>query len=483
MKLLIAAMPLLVGSVSSAADVPSSPYLNYVYRYADAMLTHGRDVYGPQKTGLFLSALDRDALQPLSVRPAPPAGVRRGDRVGPPWEALVGANPQHDQNLLRVLYVLSGLSGETRYRDAADAELKWFLTHAASKETHLLAWGEHMYWNTLTDKPNPTEDNAVHEFARPWVLWDRCFELVPEASEKFALGLWQHQIARQEDGGFDRHAAFWKHGPRDNMDFPRHAGFYIRTWADAWAHTKNETFLKAIDTLLARYEQKRHPETGLIENRRGKPTYVSMQTLSLAIDCAAAAGRVPEPLSTRLRAFLVREDEVFCSWKHGLPASGGFVVEADRKTGVPSDRRSPRWDAHYGNATTAMIAMMCVSRYENSGQVGYRPLIATAADAYLDSNLEEGADAWPMTFGHAISLELAAWRSTAKRKYLDRARELGLPAIALFFQDRALPRASMKTGHYETITGCDTLALALVEVHLASLHITAVTAPDNTIDR
>ena len=55
--------------------------------------------------------------------------------------------------------------------------------------------------------------------------------------------------------------------------------------------------------------------------------------------------------------------------------------------------------------------------------------------------------------------------------------------ITLFFQDNPLPRASMKTGHYETITGADTLALALVEVHLASLHITAVQAPDNTIDR
>ena len=34
------------------------------------------------------------------------------------------------------------------------------------------------------------------------------------------------------------------------MDFPRHAGFFIRTWADAYAHTKNETFLEAIATVL-----------------------------------------------------------------------------------------------------------------------------------------------------------------------------------------------------------------------------------------
>ncbi len=483
MKPVLAVSVFMFASISDGADVPSSPYLNYVYRYADTMLAKGRDTFGPQKSGLFLSALDRGALAPLTVRPAPPAGVRRGDRVGPPWEALVGANPHHDENLLRVLYVLSGLSGESKYRDAADAELKWFLEHAASPETHLLAWGEHMYWNTLTDEPNPKQANAVHEFARPWVLWDRCFELAPEASRKFTLGLWEHQIANQKDGGFDRHATYWKHGPRDNMDFPRHAGFFIRTWADAYAHTKTETFLEAIATVLRRYEQKRHPVTGLIENRRGKPNYVSTQTLSLAIDCAAAARRVPKPLATRLRAFVDREDEIFCAWKHNLASSSGFVVEADRATGAPSAERSPRWDAHYGGATTAMIGMMCVSRYENSGKVGYRDLIRAAADAYLDNHPAEGADAWPMTFGHAISLELAAWRSTAQRKYLDRARELGLMAIELFFQDRPLPRASLKTGHYETITGADTLALALVEVHLASLHITAVTAPDNTIDR
>ena len=37
--------------------------------------------------------------------------------------------------------------------------------------------------------------------------------------------------------------------------------------------------------------------------------------------------------------------------------------------------------------------------------------------------------------------------------------------------------------HYETITGADTLALALVELHLSILHITAVRCPPNTIDR
>jgi hypothetical protein len=235
--------------------------------------------------------------------------------------------------------------------------------------------------------------------------------------------------------------------------------------------------------MLNRYERKRHPETDLIPHRGNDPKYASTQTLSMAIDCAAAARRVPQPLAARLRSFVNREDELFCAWKHEVLASGGFVIEADWATAVSTSPHSALWDARYGGATTAMIGMMCVSRYENSGKIGYRDLITAAADAYLESEPPEDADAWPMTFGHAISLELAAWRSSAQSKYLERARQLGTVAIEQFFQDRPIPRASMKTGHYETITGADTLALALVELHLASLHITAVTAPDNTIDR
>jgi hypothetical protein len=474
---------LLAAAAAQEAGPPPSPFLGVIYRYADCMLAHGRDTYGPQKSGLFLSALDRAGLGPLAVRPAPPAGIRREDRAGPAWQALVGANPQHDENLLRVLYTLSELSGKPDYRAAADAELRWFLENTPSPTTRLLPWGEHMSWNVLTDEPIPRDESAVHEFFRPWVLWDRCFELAPEASRQFALGLWEHQIANHETGAFDRHAAFRRHAPKEGMDFPRHAGFYIRTWAVAYQHTHDEACLKAIQVLLARYEKKRHPQTGLIEARTGQPDAAPAQTLSLAIDGEAAAERVPEPLAARLRAFAAREDELFCALPHDLPGKGGFVTSVTKATGKPTGGCTPLWDARYGGDTTAMMGMMCVARYESSGRVPYRNLITAAADAYLNSLPAEEVDAWPMTFGHAISLELAAWRATARPVYFDRARALGSLAVERFWQDSPLPRASLKTGHYETITGADTLALALVELHLSLLHITAVRCPANTIDR
>ena len=61
-------------------------------------------------------------------------------------------------------------------------------------------------------------------------------------------------------------------------------------------------------------------------------------------------------------------------------------------------------------------------------------------------------------------IDLRKWRST------------------FFWQDKPLPRASLKTGHYETITGADSLALALLDVHAATHGLTN-RIPSNTIDR
>ena len=63
------------GAARPAPGPPASPFIGVVYGYADAMLAHGRDRYGPKETGLFLSALDRGTLAPLAARPASPAGI------------------------------------------------------------------------------------------------------------------------------------------------------------------------------------------------------------------------------------------------------------------------------------------------------------------------------------------------------------------------------------------------------------------------
>src|SRR5207247_9039849 len=120
---------------------------------------------------------------PLTNLPAAAQGIRAEERAGRPAGPLVGTNPQHDENLLRLLYTLSELSGKPNYSAAADAELKWSLEKPNTTKTDLLPWGRGMYWDALREAIAVSESKrGTHEFFRPWMLWDRCFEVAPDAS-------------------------------------------------------------------------------------------------------------------------------------------------------------------------------------------------------------------------------------------------------------------------------------------------------------
>src|SRR6185503_4237306 len=155
-----------------SAPVPPSPYLAIVYRYADAL---------------------------LEERARSPAGFDAG----------------RDGNFLRILYVLSGLSGKPKYRDAADRELKTLLQADAAGGTRL-PFGER----------------------RAWLLWDRCFELDREGSRRMVLELTKAAV------DFDAGS-------------PRLAGFMIRALAAGHRHTGDAAFLRSIAALLEKLEAKR----------------------------------------------------------------------------------------------------------------------------------------------------------------------------------------------------------------------------------
>jgi hypothetical protein len=342
-----------------------------------------------------------------------------------------------------------------------------------SPKTSLLPWGEHLSWDVVYDLPISGGEEMMHEFARPWALWDRCFALVPEPSARFAVGLWEHQIANHKTGGFDRHAPYLEHGPVDGKDFARHAGFYIGTWCYAWKYRErgngpattraegtNNVCLQAIESLLARFERKRVQKDGSLAATIGP------------LECELAASMVPEPLASRLRKFAAQEDELI------LPDLAR-QVRGDTISAAPAP---PKWQNGYSAGTLANQAMFCLARHEQTANPAYRDLLIAIADAYRGSQPEEDVDAWPQSFGHVISTEVAAHRLTGKSVYLDEARRVARLAVETYWQENPLPRASRQTGHYETITGADSLALALLELHAATHGLTN-RLPANTIDR
>jgi len=75
-------------------------YFHNVKQTCDALLEHGLDSYGPVKSSMIISMLDRFSLEPFDLLPPAPEGIRSQDRTG-----TFGHNANLQLNLYRVLYL------------------------------------------------------------------------------------------------------------------------------------------------------------------------------------------------------------------------------------------------------------------------------------------------------------------------------------------------------------------------------------------
>ena len=352
--------------------------------------------------------------------------------------------------------------------------------HCQSPATGLFAWGEHIGWDFSTEKIIEKEAGTLHEFARPWLLWDRSFELAPGPCRDFALGLWNHQIADQEKCLYSRHARYDAHGPMTGSEYPRHGGFYIATWAAAYEHTNDPVFLTAIERMVDTFEARCNTKTGALMAETQSPELMwPNSNLSLAVDLWESADKVPRALGEKMRKCASKTDDVFLRIRHDLsPGGDGFMIHAVTSTlepgwlrlGKPDDtirHFSDIWATSYGNATDAQIAMLCYLRYRQVGLEGYRKLILDTAELYLTSEPDTTIALYPGALADAIALMLSTYQMTGDGKYLQRADEFVQQAVAVFFDGSPLPRASSKHDHYEAITRGDTLVMDLLLLHAA----------------
>jgi hypothetical protein len=456
---------------SRSADLDER-MLAAVRAYANTMIYAGRDHYGTQHTPLFAAALDRRSLALLDgerleqVRNIPREewGIRNHDR------ALTGSNPMHDQNLYQVLYALSVVSGEPSYSGAADRSLTWFFTHAYSPKTGFLVWGEHLSWDFRDEGPFLASGTSVgtHEYFRPWELWPKAFALAPAAAARQATALWDHQIGDHETGAFSRHGGFAEHRTGTTSEYPRHGGFYIATWAYAFHGTKDEAYLRYIETLVGYFEGRRHPETQALpaeSAERTKGTTVwPLSNISLAVDLTHGARLVPEPTARKMRDCAQKVDKTYLSINHDLsPGGRGFAKVAAIDTLKGTSYTKP-WATGYGEATDAQVANYCLIRHAQQPREGYRTLALAAAERYFNSAPDTSIPLYPGALADAIELMIGCYLLEEDSKYLVRAEFFASEALRIFFDDSPLPRASAKHDHYEAITRGDTLAMELLKL-------------------
>jgi hypothetical protein len=471
------ALPVIAQEPEPATADPSS-YLEAVKAYADTLIEHGRDIYGSDRSPLFAAAMDRQrltllegpALEEALAIPREEWGIRPHDRT------LTGANPMQDEHLYMILYALSEITEDPNYKAAADDALRFFFTRCQSPATGLFAWGEHIGWDFQTEQRIDRPASDTHEFYRPWVLWERSFDLAREPVKAFAHGLWEHQIGDHRTGNFSRHASYSSHKPGTNSEYPRHGGFYIATWARAYFETGDPEFLHAIETLVNYFQSRRNPDSGAIPSEsaeRSKGTLMwPPSNVSLAVDLHDGAQLVPQATADQMLASADRIDAVFLRLPHSPePGGKGFVTNADTATlGSETASYADTWATGYGDHTVAQVANLCLLRYKQKPSDSYRQLILDAANRYLDSIPPANIHVYPGALGDAICLLVGAHGLTGTATYLDRADALAREAQRLFLDDGCpLPRASSKANHYEAITRGDTLMLGMLELWAAHM--------------
>ena len=270
-------------------DAPESDYLPYVQAFADTLLAHGLDVYGEEHLPMWASLIDtRDyAVPTLDSASATQGGEGYYDDVH--RRAVGGANLYHDLETLNAFRVLSAVTGEHRYADAAEAYERTFLERAQNDATGLLGWGEHLYYNFYEDSVRVgaepgRERTGYHEFLDRTPIWDDLWAADSARTRRAIEGLRYHFRAPiTQTYLFNRHA-LWADVDRDSpyglipqyqfediQPWIKHSALLAYSFAALYAKTGEGEWLDWALGVGSLYWRYRNPETGLTPSNLDDP--------------------------------------------------------------------------------------------------------------------------------------------------------------------------------------------------------------------
>jgi len=127
----------------------SQKYYDAVQEFLDTVLEHGRDTFGEKDSPLFVDGLDVETMEPVVWK-----------QGGEEW---VLSNFASQQSLLRTLDGYSAITGEKKYRRAAEDAARYALNHLNSK-SGLLYWGGHEAYDLKADtKIGGRHYDGLHE--------------------------------------------------------------------------------------------------------------------------------------------------------------------------------------------------------------------------------------------------------------------------------------------------------------------------------
>jgi pectate lyase len=251
--------------VCEDAQPSSKQYIEAVRSFADTVLEHGRDVYGERKTPLFVDGLHARTLEPV-----------RWKCRGQTW---VLSNFASQQPLLRVLDGLMALTGEQKYRQAAEDAARHALQHLRTPNG-LLYWGGHFAWDLEQEKP-VGQYADVHELKSHQPYYRLMWRVDAEATRRLMEMIWAAHILDWSLLDYNRHASTskrlrpqWDHDFDEDTEVPFPAQGNNLSFVNVTpplTHSgvmlalldKNDKALTWTRRLIYRWQQGRHPKTGL----------------------------------------------------------------------------------------------------------------------------------------------------------------------------------------------------------------------------
>jgi pectate lyase len=190
----------------------SGRYLQAVVRFADCAIVSARDSYGPKATPLFVDGLHAATLKPATWK-------------GPKEEIWVLSNFASQQPLVRTLDGLTGLTGEPKYRQAAEDAARHALKHLTSPNG-LLYWGGHLAWDLQQDKP-VGQYADVHELKGHQPHYELMWRVDPAATRRLLETIWAAHVLDWSLLDYNRHGSvtknlrpLWSHTFNDQAEVP-----------------------------------------------------------------------------------------------------------------------------------------------------------------------------------------------------------------------------------------------------------------------
>ena len=458
-------------------------YLPLIRNHFDRVLREGIDRYGPEKTGLWLASMDiHEGGQPENPDPA----VKRTYRL---IHAPRGSNLYWDQPYVVSAYHVGRLTGDDRYRDAADRYVRDFLDRCVSGRNGLFLWGNHLYYDVFTDKV-VAFSGGPHE-ARPLpCAWEMFWAISPEATERTIRSMGIQHVKDRATGLFDRHADIEAieppAGPSGKEDPFLEAGGILAE-SLAWLSAKtghDDPELRERALSVARYSfGQRDETTGLLRNQPGQKRwdyYVSTTEVGLWAGCLLRAAALTDETTFRTMArdavdaylhfgFEPGTDRVFGQLNvvDGSPRrperTAGAGVDTIYQPGEYADLWEPLFPTHN---YPMCLAESCLTLFEQTHDEAYKHAAERFARFIaIGTPANDGKGAYADQYGRCIHFLTRASRVLDDPRLLEQARGLAAEAITrLYSEEAGMFRSHPGEDRCDAVDGMGFLFLALISL-------------------